>query len=82
LWKGGDINRKGGCLVAWEVACMGKNEGGLGIINMRSRNSALLLKYLAKFYNQANIPWVKLTWNKLYMPEDLLVLSGGKILVN
>jgi hypothetical protein len=61
LWKGGDINRKGGFLAAWEVACLSKNEGGLGIIDLRKQNSALLLKYLDKFYNQANIPWVKLT---------------------
>lgn len=66
LWNRGDINRKGGCLAAWEVACRSKKEGGLGIINMRSQNSALLLKFLDKFYNQAKIPWVKLTWDKLY----------------
>jgi hypothetical protein len=69
LWKGGDLNRKGGCLATWEVACLSKEEGGLGIIDLRKQNSALLLKYLDKFYNQDNIPWV-LTWNKLYSNSD------------
>lgn len=33
---------------------------------MKTQNTALLLKYLDKFYNSANLPWVKLTWDKLY----------------
>lgn len=66
LWSGGDINRKGTCLAAWETACRTKKEGGLGIIDIKSQNSALLLKHLDSFYNHADIPWVKLTWNKLY----------------
>jgi hypothetical protein len=32
LWNGGDINRKGGFLVAWKNACRSKEEGGLGIL--------------------------------------------------
>lgn len=66
LWSGGDINRKGSCLAAWNTACKPKDEGGLGIIDLRAQNSALLLKYLNKFYNHTNIPWVNLTWVKFY----------------
>lgn len=66
LWSGGDINRKGTCLVAWEAACRSKDEEGLEIIDIKSQNTALLLKHLDKFYNHVDIPWVKLTWNKLY----------------
>lgn len=62
----GDINRKGTCLVAWETACKPKEEGGLGIIDIKSQNSALLMKFLDKFYNKSVIPWVDLTWTKLY----------------
>jgi hypothetical protein len=57
----GDINRKGECLVAWKKACLLKDQGGLGIINLRLQNSALLLKHLHKFYNHEDLPWVKLT---------------------
>jgi len=66
LWSGGDINRKGSCLAAWDIACRTKEEGGLGIVNMKSQNVALLIKYMDKFYNHADIPWVSLTWSKLY----------------
>lgn len=66
LWSNGDINRKGTCLATWEPACRPKDEGGLGIIDIRTQNKALLLKFLDKFFNHADIPWVTLTWNKLY----------------
>jgi hypothetical protein len=52
--------------VAWETACKPKKEGGLGIIDLEKQNDALLMKYLDKFYNHANIPWVSLTWSKFY----------------
>jgi len=67
LWSGGDIHRKGSFLAAWDLACKPKKDGGLGSIDLKAQNSALLLKHLDKFYNHANIPWVKLTWNKLYV---------------
>jgi hypothetical protein len=38
----------------------------LGIIDIESQNDALLMKHLDKFYNNAEIPWVTLTWIKLY----------------
>jgi hypothetical protein len=66
LWHGGDLSRKGGYLVAWNTACRSKDEGGLGIINLRTQNKALLLKFLHKFYNKLDFPWVHLTWQNLY----------------
>jgi hypothetical protein len=44
-----------------------KNKGGLGILNLRLQNDALLLKHLHKFYNKENIPWVNLVWSKYYI---------------
>jgi hypothetical protein len=58
MWSNGDINKKGKCLAAWETACKPKNQGGLGIIDISNQNNALLMKYLEKFYNKADIPWV------------------------
>lgn len=66
LWDGGDINRKGSCLVSWKKACRPKDQGGLGIINLRAHNNALLLKFLDRVYNNHDLPWVQLTWQKLY----------------
>ena len=66
MWSGGDINRIGSCLAAWDIACRAKEEGGLGIVDIKNQNVALLIKFLDTFYNHADIPWVHLTWAKLY----------------
>jgi len=58
-------------LVAWPKCCKPKKKGGLGIINLRSQNSALLLKHLDKFYNKKEIPWVKLIWHAHYSNGDI-----------
>jgi hypothetical protein len=72
--------------VAWVTACKPKNQGGLGIIDIEKHNDALLMKHLNNFYNHANLPWVKLTWSKLYSNNQtrphkqgvLFVPFGGK----
>jgi hypothetical protein len=69
MWSGRYINTKSGCLAVWDIACRSKEEGGLGIINVKNLNTTLL-KFLDKFYNQADIPWVKFTWGKLYNNND------------
>jgi hypothetical protein len=60
LWRGSDVNAKGKSLVVWPKTTKPKNKGGLGIINLRSQNDALLLKHLDKFYNKKDIPWVNM----------------------
>ena len=67
----GDISRRGTCLAAWEPSCRPKDEGGLGIIDMKNQNITLLMKFLDNFYNHADIPWVKLTWSKLYQNTNI-----------
>lgn len=54
LWRGGDINNKSPPKAAWEMICLPKSEGGLGVLNLRIQNEALLLKYFDKFYNRKN----------------------------
>jgi hypothetical protein len=66
LWRGNDNEKKGGNLVAWETVQQPKDKGGLGVINLRLHNDALLMKHLSKFYNKENIPWVRLIWNRYY----------------
>lgn len=46
LWSGGDINRKGSCLAAWDLACRPKSEGGLLLYSLQtsSRSSSLTTK--------------------------------------
>jgi len=71
IWSKGDINRKGTCLVEWKAMCRTKKEGGLNIVNLKNQNSDLLMKFLDKFYNHADIPWVQLTWSKLYYNHSI-----------
>ena len=66
LWRGNDAQKKGGNLVAWEVVMQPKEKGGLGVLNLRLQNDALLLKHLFKFYNKVDTPWVHLVWSKYY----------------
>jgi hypothetical protein len=55
LWRSSDSNTKMKPLVAWKKCSKPKRKGGLGIINLRSQNTALLLKLLDKFYNKKEI---------------------------
>jgi hypothetical protein len=56
-------------LAAWEMVCKPKKYGGLGIVDFQKQNVALLLKFLDKFYNNREIPWVKLIWHAYYMDK-------------
>jgi hypothetical protein len=49
---------------------MSKDKGGLEIINLEMQNDALLLKYMDKFMNKMDIPWVDFVWHSYY---------GGKV---
>ena len=48
------------------MVCLPKEEGGLGVINLKTHIEALLLKNLHKFYNKLDIPRVNLVWEKHY----------------
>jgi len=66
LWRGADTNKMGGNLASWDKVCKPKNKGGLGVINLKLQNDALLLKHLDKFYNKKELPWIDLIWNRYY----------------
>ena len=66
LWRGNDDTKKGGNLAAWSMIQQPKEKGGLGVLNLRLQNDALLLKQLHKFYSKQNMPCVQLIWNKYY----------------
>ena len=53
-------------LASWDMVCRPKASGGLGVINLRIQGDALLLKYLHKFYNGWDVPWVQLIWETYY----------------
>ena len=78
LWYGNDINKKGKCLASWEMICKPKDQGGLGVLNLRIQNQALLIKHLHKFFNRVDIPWVNLIWNAYYDPNGVPVPGNMK----
>jgi hypothetical protein len=56
-------------LAAWDMVCKPKKNGGLGIVDFQKQNVALLLKFLDNFYNNRDIPWVKLICHAYYMDK-------------
>lgn len=63
LWRGSDLNAKKPPLAAWHMVTRPKLEGGLGVVNLRTKNDALRMKFLHKFYNKVELPWVQLVWD-------------------
>ena len=67
LWtKKTDQGDKCTSLAAWDMVCKPKKCGGLGVLNLKIQNEALLLKFLHKFYNHWDLPWVELIRNTYY----------------
>lgn len=66
LWRGTDINANQRPKEAWTMVCKSKEEGGLGVLNLKTQNEALLIKHLNKFFNREDIPWVSLIWESYY----------------
>jgi hypothetical protein len=56
---------------------MTKESGGLGVLNLREHNKALMIKNLFKFYNHQNIPWVNLLW-RAYITMKVYPISLGE----
>ena len=71
LCYGKDINKFGKCLVKWEQVCLPKDADDLGVLDLRAHNKELLTKFLHKFFNKMDIPWVQLIWSKYYGNGEL-----------
>jgi hypothetical protein len=78
LWRGGEIESKKPCLAAWDLVTRPKMKGSLGIIRLTLQNNALLMKNLHKFFNKADLPWVKLIWSKYY-PNDKVQVQQRRV---
>ncbi|GKE35981.1 hypothetical protein Tco_1455303 [Tanacetum coccineum] len=58
LWCHGPLKR-GKAKVAWEVVCLPKDEGGLGILRLEYFNSALMVSHIWKLLSFKESLWVK-----------------------
>jgi hypothetical protein len=56
LWRGVDINVRSPPKASWEMVCLPKSEGGLGVLQLEVHNEALLLKNFPKFFSKSDIP--------------------------
>lgn len=78
LWSGGDINRRGTYLGYLGASMQIKRRRGPWN-KLENHNTALLLKFLDKFYNNSDIPWVQPTWSKLYSNSDTPLMLGAPL---
>jgi hypothetical protein len=69
--EGVDTNARQKPKAAWPMVCRSKEHGGLGVLNIKTQNEALLLKHLHKFFNREDLTWVSLIWEQYY--------SSGKL---
>jgi hypothetical protein len=84
LWADKEDKIQGKCLASWEMICGPNEQGGLGVLNLRTHNNALVMKKFHKFYNHKDIPWVNLVWHaycsngKIPIPPATRDLSDGE----
>jgi hypothetical protein len=84
LWVDKEDKIHGKCLASCEMIYKPKDQGWLGILDLRTKNKALLLKNLHKFYHFHDIPWVNngqtpsmnsnkgsFWWRDLFSHDDL-----------
>lgn len=53
-------------LAALDLMCRHNLQGGLGILNLKVQNQALLLKPIHRYIHKADVPWVMMVWYKHY----------------
>jgi hypothetical protein len=71
LWRGNDLSSKKPPLISWVSVTQRKVNGGLGVLRLETQNEALLIKFLHKFFNNNDLPWVNLIWNNYYLSHGL-----------
>ncbi|KAB2635258.1 hypothetical protein D8674_025792 [Pyrus ussuriensis x Pyrus communis] len=69
LWEGVEEGKKNH-LVKWEIVIKSKEEGGLGVGNLRNQNEALLAKWLWRFPKEPNSLWHKVIRSKYGMQDN------------
>jgi hypothetical protein len=58
LWTG-NLYRSKSALVAWKQVCLPKNEGGLGVHDIKARNDSFFAKHLWNIHLKADSLWIR-----------------------
>ena len=66
FWRKYGSMDRGIVLISWDKVSRPKNHGGIGFLNLHMHNKALLLKFLHKFFNKIDTPWVNIIWERHY----------------
>jgi hypothetical protein len=77
LWQGGDNTRKYH-LVNWPTVCSPKDQGGLGILDLRNMNISLLTKWLWRLETSDGL-WEKIIRHKYIKDNPLVVVEKQNI---
>ena len=73
LWSGESTTTGAQCLVAWEQTCLPKEQGGLGIKDLRTLNQCLLLKHLHRLHHPGESAWA----NWMHNNTNVASLEGA-----
>jgi hypothetical protein len=77
LWGDTDQTRKPH-LVGWDVCCLPKNEGGLGIKRPHNMNNSFLMKMFWDLINKPDDLWCKVLCSKFGRNKDLRVTINSQ----
>jgi hypothetical protein len=66
LWADKEDKIKGNFLASWKMLYKPKEQEGVGVLDLRAHNIAVLLKNLHKLYNYHDLPRVNLIWQAYY----------------
>lgn len=72
FWRKYVMEDKGTTLISWDKVCILKEQGGLGVLDIATRNKCLLMKHLHKSLHHENLPWVKLIYDSYY-PDGVII---------
>lgn len=85
MWGGSEECRKI-CWVKWDVVCCSREEGGLGIRNLKAFNLALLGKWRWSFFTEKESTWSRVLRVRYGDPNcwrvqwSVKTLEGGGVL--
>ncbi|KAL4384774.1 hypothetical protein GQ457_15G024410 [Hibiscus cannabinus] len=79
LW--GSVDNKTICWIRWETLCLSKSRGGLGLVNFKVKNRALLNKWLWRFGSETDSLWRKVV-NARYEEKNGSLLPANLKMAN